>query len=174
LNSRYGVRKCEWAYRDITPAVVFEKLLIAQDGQIPSDYKFYLFHGRCEFLHVDSGRFSGKWTRTFYDRNWNKLPFGLRHPIGPPLEPPANLSQMIVLAEDLGRPFDFVRVDLYSMEDRIYFGELTHYPGSGLVHFRPEEADLRAGKLWRIIPNYWLHGPEWADTPPHNSASDSG
>ena len=66
-----------------------------------------------------------------------------------PLQPPAQLRQMIGLAEVLGRDFDFARIDLYLIDGKIFFGEVTHYPNAGLVEFRPREFDRVLGDVWR-------------------------
>ncbi len=62
---------------------------------------------------------------------------------------------MIFLAKKLSNPFDYVRVDLYSINNKIYFGELTHYPTSGSAIVNPQSFDFKLGKYWKIKPNYW-------------------
>jgi hypothetical protein len=63
---------------------------------------------------------------------------------GPIIAKPKNYHTMLALAEELSQPFDFVRVDLYNIDGKIYFGELTHYPRSGYTDI-PYEFDLRLG-----------------------------
>ena len=62
---------------------------------------------------------------------------------------------MIELAELLGKPFDFIRVDLYSVNNCIYFGELTNYPLSGRTPFNPVSYDYELGAKWKVTPKYW-------------------
>ncbi|MFU8878566.1 MAG: ATP-grasp fold amidoligase family protein [Wenzhouxiangellaceae bacterium] len=62
---------------------------------------------------------------------------------------------MISVAEKLARSFDFVRVDLYAIMERIYFGELTHYPGAGTSAFEPMSFDFDLGTHWQLRKNYW-------------------
>ena len=69
---------------------------------------------------------------------------------------------MIRISEKLAADFDFVRVDLYLVEGRIFFSELTHYPNAGLSGFTPRDFDRALGDVWRLgtpIPQkYYLDG----------------
>lgn len=60
---------------------------------------------------------------------------------------PDNLTDMIKVAEELSKGFKFLRVDLYNVKGRIYFGELTFYPAAGMGTFVPEEWDEKLGEL---------------------------
>ena len=62
---------------------------------------------------------------------------------------------MLELAEKLSKPFDHVRVDLYDLNKKIYFGELTHYTASGTIKLDPSSYDFELGKHWKIKPEYW-------------------
>jgi hypothetical protein len=87
--------------------------------------------------------------RRFYDRNWNPLEFELKFPLAPTIERPNMLNEMIDVAEQLGQEFDFIRVDLYKLNnDRVVFGEMTVAHGSGGEQFRPEKYDYEFGSLW--------------------------
>ena len=57
-----------------------------------------------------------------------------------------NLEKMMQVARCLSEDFQLVRVDLYSFDEKIYFGEITHYPGSGLDRFDSYDLDLQLGK----------------------------
>jgi hypothetical protein len=63
---------------------------------------------------------------------------------------PATLAEMITAAEKLGEGLDFVRADFYDTGARVYFGELTTYPGAGREHFRPKEYDRLLGERWKL------------------------
>ena len=62
---------------------------------------------------------------------------------------------MLSLAQELSRKFDFIRVDFYEVKNKLYFGELTHYPESGMGKFEPSSFDFELGKYWKIKPKYW-------------------
>ena len=96
-------------------------------------------------------RFESQW-RAFYDPLWNKLPVWILYPPSErEIERPATLETMIEVAEKLGALFDFVRVDLYEHRGRVAVGELTFYPGSGLVPISPA-FDLALGEKWSNSP----------------------
>jgi hypothetical protein len=144
----YGILKHEWAYRKIKHTkVVVERLLRDENGAIPKDYKFHMIHGQCAFIQVDFDRFIDH-SRTLYDKDWNRIPVTLKFKQGGEAERPQNLSEMLYYAETLSKDFDYIRIDLYSIGDAIYFGEMTHYPGSGTERFTPESFDWELGHRW--------------------------
>lgn len=63
---------------------------------------------------------------------------------------PENLNEMISIAEQLSDGFKFLRVDLYNVKGKIYFGELTFYPASGMGAFVPEVWDEKLGSLLNV------------------------
>ena len=62
---------------------------------------------------------------------------------------------MLELVEKLAKAFNYVRADLYNLNGKIYFGELTHYPVSGMIKFEPQSFDFELGKYWHIKLKYW-------------------
>ncbi len=148
LGRNYFYTSGEWAYRDIRPQIIVEELLDDGQGGIPHDYKFFVFHGRVAFLGVDIDRFTDH-RRNMYDRDWNKLDFGFQFSDSPlAIERPARFNDMISCAEALCAGFDFLRVDMYCLGDRIIVGEITTTPASGLSPFWPEGTDHWIGSLW--------------------------
>jgi len=149
LSIPYGILKHEWAYGKIKQKlVVVERLLRDEQGNIPKDYKFHIINGVCAFIQVDFDRFINH-SRTLYDKEWNYIPATLKFKQGRQAEKPKNLPKMLQLAEQLSKGFDYIRIDLYSIGDRVYFGEMTHYPGSGMERFTPESLDFELGKFWK-------------------------
>lgn len=148
LSIPYGILKHEWAYKKIkNKKVVIERLLRDEAGLIPKDYKFHMIYGHCAFIQVDFDRFIDH-SRTLYDKDWNYIPVTLKFKQGRQAERPQNLAEMLRLAETLSQNFDYIRIDLYSIGNAIYFGEMTHYPGSGMERFTPESFDWELGKIW--------------------------
>lgn len=117
-----------------------------EDGGL-KDYKLMCFNGKVRCSFVCSERFSDGLKITIFDREWNVMPFERRHyPKSRVLIPkPLNYEKMILFAEKLSQGMPFVRVDFYEIKGKIYFGELTFYPGSGFEEFTPELADLELG-----------------------------
>lgn len=141
----------EWSYKNIKPAIMAEKYIDAPNDNL-FDYKIMCFNGRAENLFVVSERKSSLKV-TFFDRNWNKLPFTRKYPNHPcDIKRPKQLEQMLKLAEQLAAPFPFLRVDFYIAEDRLYVGELTFYPGNGMETFEPFEWDRKFGDLLKLPP----------------------
>lgn len=145
----------EWPYKNVKPRIIAEKYMSdgrQQDTGELSDYKLMCFDGkvRCTFTCTD--RFTGKLKVTFFDNNWNVLPFERHYPKSDkPIAQPQNFEKMKVLAEQLAKDIPFVRVDFYNINGNLYFGELTFYPGCGFEEFAPKEADYKLGE-WIKLP----------------------
>jgi hypothetical protein len=148
-------------YRDIKPRLIVEELLTDADGKIPMDFKFHCFHGTVGLIQVDIDRFTDH-RRNLYDVNWQLLPFTWclwkknrpLWPNGRAVARPGNLEEMIAVAQTLSKEFDYLRVDLYNCDGKIYFGELTLHHGGGWERFDPpfydafygEKLHLRGGR----------------------------
>lgn len=138
----------EWAYYGLKTGIIVEELLVNRDNPQAgvNDYKIFCYNGHAKFIIVDVDRYIGH-KRNFYDRNWNNLhvtsdcPAFDRH-----IEKPDNLDQMLIIAEKLSQEFPYVRVDLYNVNGKIYFGELTFYPWSGYTEFEPDKFDFVFGE----------------------------
>ena len=131
----------EWPYKDVKPRVFAERYL--------EDAKLYTFRGRTRFVLVAGDRNTGRVPGyDYYDQDFRHLPFRRGHANAPtPPAPPAGFAHMKELASVLGGDFPHVRVDFYELDGRVYFGELTFYPGSGLAPFDPPEWDAWAGRF---------------------------
>lgn len=140
----------EWAYKDIPPRILCERLLSDEQGNVPADYKIFCFNGQPGMIQVDIDRFA-EHQRDLFDSEWQPLPFSLEYPpTGQAIPRPATLDVMLSAAKTLSQGFPFVRVDLYSIRDRVIFGEMTWYPEGGLGHFMPESADRALGDLLNL------------------------
>lgn len=140
----------EWAYKDVTPKLVAEKFLEEKGKTVLNDYKIFCFNGTPKFIQVDLERSLNDF-RCYYDTEWNKLPFYTQN--NPfyegEVEKPENLEEMIVVAKKLADNFPFVRVDLYSINGKTIFGEMTFYPADARKEFIPE-------KYNKIIGDYMM------------------
>jgi hypothetical protein len=144
----------EWAYENNFPRRILIEELI-EDGvhrDIP-DYKFFCFNGKVEFIYGISNRQLGVAAQFgVYDRNFQKLEVDRldeRHQ-AVALAKPENFDCMVAVAEQLSADFPEVRVDLYNVSGKIYFGELTFYDGSGYMQFSPDSFDFELGKDWQL------------------------
>jgi len=150
LKRPYGGRLAEWVYSQIRPQVLVEPFI--GGFTTPVDYKFYTFGGRVAFTSLNWDRFSpGGVKRATFDRDWKRLPF-VMNSYGDydgsdlPRRPDC-YDEMIAGAEVLARGFPFARVDLYEIDGRPRFGEVTFYPQSGLFSM-PRQYDLEVGAMW--------------------------
>lgn len=143
----------EWVYEKMPRHIIAEKYLEDETGEL-RDYKFYCFNGKPTFMQLEVGRGTSHNTRNFYDMDWKLMPFGKELPHNPNLHVPmpAMFDEMKKIAEDLSRPFQYVRVDLYQVGGRVYFGELTFFPAGGAPDFVPAEYDAIVGKMWKLEP----------------------
>ncbi len=147
LAYRYWRKNGEWGYRGIRPRLIVEEFLDAGDGEVPPDWKWLCFGGHAALVQVDFARFTGH-TRNFYDPAGTPVALRMYYPPGPDIALPSTFGAMRTVAERLARDFDFVRVDLYALGDRLVVGELTHYPTGGNKSYDPPEWDARLGALW--------------------------
>lgn len=143
----------ERIYKDISRRILVEEYIDDGSAISPVDYKFHVFHGEVRFVNAIHDRFASC-KGYLRDRNWD--PVGAEFEADakngvyshePPPTPP-RFRDMVRIAETLGSGIDFVRVDLYSTEKQIYFGEMTATPGAGLDTFNPRSFDLHLGSLW--------------------------
>jgi len=138
-----------WAYRNIKPHILIESY-IGENEKAPEDYKFFCFSGRMEFFKIDFARFEDHATK-YFDRDGNGLDLqevGFKSYRGD-IRFPASLKDMVNAAESLSKGFDFMRVDLYNVKDKIYFGEMTPYPGGIFQKFKPASFDDLFGEKWK-------------------------
>lgn len=144
----------EWPYKDVKPRIIAEKFMEQNaDTHELNDYKFFCFNGVVKCFKVDFDRYS-RHRANYYDKDANLLPFGeVVCPPNPDKKPelPGNLDTMIQFAEDLSADVPFLRVDFYSINGQIYFGELTFFPASGFGKFVPSHWDLTLGG-WLELP----------------------
>lgn len=144
-RSFYWKRR-EWAYRPLTPRVLFEENL-APGGQI-DDIKFFTFGGVPRLVQVDRDRHTNH-ARALFDTEWRKLDVVYDHPHPrEPIPAPQQLDEMLNVAQRIGRHFGFARIDLYALPERIVVGEVTHYPDGGAVRFVPNGFDAELGAVW--------------------------
>lgn len=154
LDKTVGKPIDEEFYDIEVPCVVFEKLIKHTDGSYPSDYKFHIFNNGIDttiYIQVDTGRFTDH-RRSIFDINLNRTDFSIQpkySPVSDDFSFPSNIFEVASLAKKLSEPFPYVRIDMYSVDDKIYFGELTFCHGSGWEPISPQSADFMLGSLWK-------------------------
>lgn len=150
LHYDCGCNSFEMHYSEIEPKIICEKLLEFPDTDVP-DYKFLCFEGKPYYCWVDIGRYHNH-KRNIYDldwklQDWNQKNYGNSDA---PIDRPVNFDKMIEIAKKLSQGFTQIRIDLYNIDGKIYFGEMTFTNGSGFEKISPKEANLMLGNLWKI------------------------
>jgi hypothetical protein len=146
LKKDFSLHTDEVHYKYIKNRILIEKLL---DTPL-NDYKFFCSQGEPFMVQVDTNRFVNH-RRNFYNLNWEEQDITLNYPNSKTkLEEPINFQEMISISKALSKEFIFCRVDLYSSSSKVYFGEITLFPGGGVEPFASYNMDL-------IMGNYIKH-----------------
>jgi hypothetical protein len=149
LDQRFSRKFGERHYDFCIPRILAENF-IGINGESPWDYRFFCYNGSQGFdcrlcLDTPDGLFSG-----YFDKGWNLTDGNLSPEMAGEKARPRNLPQMVEIARELSRGIDFVRVDLYSLEGKIYFGELTFTSSAGFkVYENPALNELR-DRMWEL------------------------
>ena len=154
LKTNYGKKTVEMHYSPIKPQIIIEELML-ENGKLPTEYKIHVFNGVAKYLYVVTSRnVDIRYNNYYIDwtpfdgaqfNGWKKTDY--------PLEIPENFKNMVVLSENLAKIFPFVRVDLYTINGKIYFSEMTFTPAKGTLIFDDDNADFEIGK-WLDISSY--------------------
>ena len=154
LKANYYMSSREWPYKDVKPCIIAEKYMVDESGVELKDYKWYCFNGTPRFLLITTDRAEADVPTkyTYFDMDYHVLPFYNSGPhADKPIPKPETFDQMKRLAEILSAEMAHLRVDLYDINGKVYFGELTFYDSSGLAKFDPPEWDETIGS-WLKLP----------------------
>ena len=138
----------EWPYKDVPHRIIAEQYLEDESGEELKDYKIFCFNGEPKYIQVDFGRFSNH-ERNVYSTDWKYMGFTSHYKSNPnvAIPRPEKLDKMLAIAKVLSVGIKQVRIDLYSVFGRVYFGEVTFYHGSGFERYEPDEWDERLGRM---------------------------
>ncbi|MBQ3070261.1 MAG: hypothetical protein IJD12_01050 [Tidjanibacter sp.] len=143
----------EWPYKDVEPRIIAEKYIEVEGHSDLPDYKFFCFNGEPKYCQVIRDR-NTKETIDFYDMEWNHMPFVGLNPVAnngnTSVAKPEHLDTMISVCKKLAKDIPFLRIDLYVVNNKEYFGEITFYPASGMGEFRPIEWNYKLGGLIQL------------------------
>ena len=148
LNTNFYLQNREWPYKNVKPRLLAEKYMYEEGGL--KDYKFYCFNGKAYKVMMCLDRASGHPKFYSFDRDWNLLrhnKLGKIAPEGFTLPKPKRIDEMFAIAEKLSKDIPFLRVDLYYVDNQIYFGEMTFYPNSGYDFNILPEIDMLYGSM---------------------------
>lgn len=154
LKTDYGKKTVEPHYSKIKPQIIIEKY-IGEINSLPTEYKFHVFNGVAKNLYAVTGRGKDiRYNQYFIDWTpFDESQFNGWKKTDEPLEKPSKYDEMVKISETLAKPFPFVRVDLYQIGEKIYFGEMTFTPAKGTLIFDDDKADFIQGE-WLNIKDY--------------------
>ncbi len=141
----------EWFYGVEKPRIIVEEFLDAGEGQVPEDYKVFCFNGVPKFVFVYTGRFTEKKCNV-YDADWNfkEDVYSNYFKHDEIMPKPEKLEEMLKYAKILSEGFPHVRVDLYVVNGKIYFGEMTFTHSAGFSTIQPYSFDKELGDLFNL------------------------
>ena len=154
LAQDYFLLGREWPYKNVRRKIICEQYICDLDRTELMDFKFFCFNGKFKFLLVCSDRHT-KLANDWYDENLKHVkcingPKNRKKPI----VFPTNIKEMIVIAEKLSQGIPHVRVDLYSFNGKIFFGEMTFFESSGFLPFKPRKFDRILGDFLTLPEKY--------------------
>jgi len=149
LRRNYYREHKEKQYKLAKPRIIIEKYL-SDNNSDPYDYKFYCFDDQVKMIQVDLDRYTNH-TQNFYTPKWRKIPMTRVFPsFQKKVKRPKNLKQMLKIASILSAGLPHVRVDLYNIDGKIYFGEMTFTSFAGVSAFKPKKYDFIFGKYFKL------------------------
>lgn len=154
LNSNLFWHGREWPYKDLKPRIIAEKYMEDVNNPELNDYKFFCFAGVPKFLYLSQGLSNHATARVSYvSLEWERMPFGRTDfkEFEELPQKPVNFDLMVELSQKLSADIPFLRVDFYDINGKLYFGELTFYPGAGFTVLKPEKWDKKIGE-WIELP----------------------
>lgn len=151
LKQDIAYYSCEWPYQNVPRKIIAEEYIEPEEGvaDLP-DYKWFCFDGEPRYCQVIQDRHSHE-TIDFFDTEWNHQEFiglnpAVSHAVSPPNRP-KNLETQINIARKLSKGMPFSRIDLYEVNGKEYFGEITLYPASGFGVFSPDKYNDTLGRM---------------------------
>lgn len=143
----------EWPYKNVKRKIIAENYLVDESGYELKDYKVFNFGGDPKIIQVDFDRFTSH-KRNLYSTDWDLIDVDIHYPSDKSREinKPEALEKMLEIAKMLSNGYPYIRTDFYCINKRIYFGEITLYPGCGTEEFNPDDWDLKLGE-WIKLPN---------------------
>lgn len=149
LKTNFFWAEREWPYKNVKPRIIAEKYMKDDKNGEICDYKIFCFNGVPKLILVCKDRFSKMGlSEDFFTDKWEHI--DVRRPehriASEPINKPDNLEEMLNLAKILSKGVTFLRTDFYSINNNIYFGEMTFFPAGGFEPFEPKEYDSVFGQ----------------------------
>ena len=154
LSKKFGFENAEPHYLRIKPCIIAEKLLIPNDSQGLIDYKVWCFNGKPYCILVCIGRdpITRHANLMYYDLQWNRHPEFISEPFknDSDCKKPNNLDELLHTASKLSEGLPQCRVDLYIVDEKIYFGEITLTSNYGMMPYFTQEVLNDMGRSCKL------------------------
>lgn len=150
MKESFGKFNAEPHYDLIEKKIICEEYIGDQKGNLPKDYKFHCFNGQPRFIEECSDRKAGGAKFLYYDINGIPLDYSFSISEKKLEIEDDVLEKMLKICYDLSAPFQYVRIDFYYMNNKIYIGELTFTSGAGLMNYFNKRSDFEIGEFWII------------------------
>lgn len=156
LKTQYYWLSREYPYKNVQPRIIAEKYMGELGAVDMVDYKFFCFNGKVEYCQVIKDRSVAE-TIDFFDSDWQHQEFyglttGVKQSLSP-IAKPENYDEMLRIAAVLSENVPFLRVDLYNVRGKIYFGEMTFFPNGGYGTFTPKKWNDIMGEMIDLKEN---------------------
>lgn len=156
LSRPYGLEYGEPGYQYVPRRIIIERMLRGPDGGAPTELRVFTFDGRARLIQSVFVRDGSPRHGAFHDPDWQRRYWYLESPPRPDIHlRPERLDELIALAEQVAEGYDHLRVDFFEAAEGLRIGEITLYSWSGLLPFRPREADDILGSYWTITAPVW-------------------
>ncbi len=151
MEQDYYLCDREWPYKNVPRKIVAEEYLDDGSGRGINDYKVFNFSGEPYIIQVDFDRFT-EHKKNLYTTDWELCDFSFNYPSHPEIEipKPETLDEMLRLSKILSKGTPYMRTDFYSVNGKLYFGEMTFFPASGYGKFEPDEIDFLLGEKIKL------------------------
>ena len=154
LEEDYFSTLYEWPYKNIKRKILAEEYMPYLGHPESLEYKITTCNGKFAFLTMCKGKAHAAFeerNNDSYDINWNHMPwYAFYTNSGINYEKPKQFDQMVKIVETLAKGTKCLRVDLYVIDDAIYFGEMTFFTWGGYAKFTPKEWDLKIGEMIKL------------------------
>lgn len=153
LRTNYFNSWREWPYKNVKPRIIAEEYMEDESGQGLIDYKFFCFNGKPQFLYVSKGLDNHSTAlMSFVTLDWSIAPYERvdYQSFSELPEKPSEFETMIEISKQLSKDLLFLRVDLYQINGKVYFSELTFFPCSGFIPFKSSESDYQLGRMLHL------------------------
>lgn len=169
VKTDFGKQTNQFAYCDVPPKILVEKMLVEEIKPTPDDYKIFCFRqadGSIEmYIELHENREQPDYRVAWFKANLEPIEIRGDDYVTCSFPCPEKWPQMREIAETLSADFDHVRIDLYHVDGRIYFGEMTFFDGGGRTEYSTlkgerHDLDREMGRLWTMASEFPCDPPQ--------------